>query len=89
MAEEEGDRGRVVVLVCVECGKEYTYEDEEPPADLTCEKCGNEVFRSFYDSAGEREEAEDEFRTETERDVSTRGGAADVTRTDILDIDNP
>lgn len=86
--EESGTEGRVLIQVCLECGKEYTYEDEEPPADLSCEKCGNTVFRPFYDTDGPNEEAED-FEETTGRDLATDAGATDVSRTDLLDLNNP
>lgn len=90
MAQEtnEGQEDRVLVQVCLECGKEYTFTDEEPPTDLTCEKCGNAVFRPFYDTAGPREE-EDDFEDTTGRDLATDAGATDVRGTDLLDLDNP
>ena len=40
----------VLVQVCVECGKQYFYDDAEPPAEQKCERCGNTVFRSFFDA---------------------------------------
>src|SRR5829696_1270383 len=39
----------VLVQVCVECGKEYFYDDTPPSAEQKCERCGNTVFRSFFD----------------------------------------
>lgn len=91
MAEERSEGGtddRVLVQVCLECGKQYTFEDEEPPSDLTCEKCGNTVFRPFYDSAGPNE-GEDDFEDSTGRDLATDAGGTDVSRTDLLDLNNP
>jgi DNA-directed RNA polymerase subunit RPC12/RpoP len=77
----------VLVQVCLECGKEYMFEDEDAPDDLKCEKCGNGVFRSFYASAVEDEVARD-FRDATERDTATDDGATDVTRGDLHDLGN-
>ncbi|HEX6308261.1 MAG TPA: hypothetical protein VFZ69_08750 [Longimicrobiales bacterium] len=79
--------GGVLVQVCLECGKEYMYENEEPPSDLTCEKCGNTVFRSFYANTRTDETAED-FREATERDVLTTDSATDITRGDLHDLNN-
>ena len=42
----EGASDGVLVQVCMECGKEYFYDDAEPPADQKCDRCGNTVFRS-------------------------------------------
>jgi len=83
--ERNDDEGPVLVQVCMECGKEYTFV-EEPPEDLKCEKCGNEVFRSFYD--GDEGEALEDFRETTERDLDTDAGATDVTPGDLQDLRN-
>lgn len=87
MARQEEPAVRVLVLVCIECGKEYMFEDEEPGGELVCEKCGNEVFRSFYDSA-DRSEEEEDFAETTGRDVALDAGATEVTRSDLLDLNN-
>ena len=92
MAKED-DRERsgteVVLMVCVECGREVQFEGgEEPPADLTCAKCGNQVFRRFDDVAVPGE-ARAEFREETERDLDTDDPAGDAEPGDLLDLNNP
>jgi hypothetical protein len=78
----------VLVQVCVECGKEYFYDDAEPPADQKCERCGNTVFRSFFDVTDGDEVAAD-FRETTDRDVTPEDPATDVTRGDLYDLNNP
>jgi DNA-directed RNA polymerase subunit RPC12/RpoP len=78
----------VLVQVCVECGKEYFYDDSEPPADQKCERCGNTVFRSFFDVTSE-DEVETDFADTTERDVTPDQPATDVTRGDLYDLNNP
>ena len=75
----------VRVLICLECGKEYLFEEGPPPADLACEKCGNAVFRD-YQVATRENEAEVEFRAATERDTSPEEGPGDVTRGDVRDL---
>lgn len=87
MARKDQASGGVLVQVCLECGKEYMFEDQEPPDDLTCDKCGNGVFRSFYANA-RADEAADDFRDSTERDVLTTDSASDVTRGDLQDLNN-
>ena len=77
----------VLTQVCMKCGKEYMFDTGEPPADMKCEKCGNEVFRSFYSVVGE-DEASADFNETTERDLATNDDAGDVTRGDILDLNN-
>lgn len=78
----------VLVQVCEQCGKEYFFDDEQPPDDLTCEKCGGRVFRSFYDVSRDDEAARD-FEESTERDLATDAGPSDVERGDVSDLNNP
>lgn len=78
----------VLVQVCVECGKEYYYDDAQPPAHQTCERCGNTVFRSFFDVTA-RDDVTEDFREATERDVTPDAPATDVTRGDLYDLNNP
>jgi DNA-directed RNA polymerase subunit RPC12/RpoP len=85
MAEE--NTGGLLVQVCLECGKEYMFEDEGPPDDLTCSKCGNTVFRSFFANRVE-DEVQRDFRDATERDTLTDDPATDVTRGDLQDLGN-
>jgi hypothetical protein len=82
------DRGTdgVLVQICLECGKEYMFENQAPE-NLTCEKCGNTVFRSFFANT-RSDDASDDFRDSTERDVLTTDSAADVTRGDLHDLNN-
>ena len=93
MARDEqrkaADTGQVTLLVCVECGKEYFFEDDEtPPDDLTCEKCGNEVFRTFQDNATP-DDVQTDFRDSTERDLRTDDAEGEATRSDLHDLNNP
>lgn len=85
MAENDPVREGILVLVCVECGKEYMYESEDAPEDKVCDKCGNTVFRSFYTGTDE-DEVDDDYRTATERAVTPEDGATDVTRGDVRDL---
>lgn len=81
--------GNVLLLVCIECGREYEFEGaEEPPEDLTCEKCGNTVFRRFDDTAKPSEALED-FRESTERDMATNDAEGDTEAGDLYDLNNP
>ena len=77
-------RTEVLTLVCEKCGKDYFFEDEPPPADLTCEKCGGTVFRAFHDVVGD--EASDDFRDSTERDLDPDDPEGDVMPGDIMDL---
>jgi hypothetical protein len=74
---------RVTTLVCELCGKDYSFEDEGPPAGLKCEKCGSTVFRTFETVGGE---AADDFRDSTERDLDPDDPEGDTLPGDILDL---
>ena len=86
MADSQSDQG-ILVQVCIECGKEYFYENRQPAADQKCEKCGNTVFRSFYADAQPNDAAQD-FIDSTERDTATNDPATDITRGDLHDLNN-
>jgi len=77
----------VLVEVCLKCGKEYTFDTSPPSGGLKCDKCGNAVFRSFF-ATTRRDEVEEDFRASTERDLTMSDGESDVTRADILDLNN-
>ena len=79
--------GGVLVQVCLECGKQYFFDREQPAGDLTCEKCGNGVFRSFF-AEWKPGEASQDFTESTERDLRTDDPATDVTRGDLQDLNN-
>lgn len=74
----------VLTLVCEQCGKDYFFEDEPPAPGMTCEKCGGTVFRSFHDSVGD--EAADDFRDSTERDLDPDDPEGDVLPGDVMDL---
>jgi predicted nucleic acid-binding Zn-ribbon protein len=87
MARDDRNTGSVLVQICIECGKEYMFDSGEPPDDLTCEKCGNGVFRSFHANA-RPDEASEDFRETTDRDLLTTDSASDVTSGDLHDLNN-
>jgi hypothetical protein len=70
----------------LQCGKEYFFS-EEPPGELTCEKCGGTVFRSFH-SPEEGDEAADDFRDTTARDLDTDDAEGEAMPGDVMDL-NP
>ena len=51
---------------------------------LVCEKCGGTVFRSFHETVGD--EASDDFRDSTERDLDPDDAEGDVMPGDIMDL---
>jgi len=84
MAQTSGHR--VFVAVCEACGHEY-YFDDDMPDDLACERCGNAVFRTFEaDTSGD--EAGEEFREETERDLAPDDPEGDAADGDLRDMNN-
>ena len=87
MARSDDRTGGVLVQVCLECGKEYFFDDREPRAGMTCERCGNGVFRSFF-AERRPSEASVDFADSTERDVTPEDPATDVTRGDLQDLNN-
>lgn len=81
--------GDVALMVCMKCGREYQFEGaESAPEDLTCEKCGNQVFRHFEDTV-RADEGRESFKEETERDMATDDAEGDTTRGDLYDLNNP
>lgn len=80
------DEDGVLTLVCLKCGTEYYFGEEQPSPDLVCEKCGNTVFRSFFAHEAE-DEAETDFRDVTERDLHTDDPEGAAMPGDILDLD--
>ncbi|HEU0016614.1 MAG TPA: hypothetical protein VFQ45_23230 [Longimicrobium sp.] len=79
-------RTEVLTLVCEKCGKDYFFEDDRPEPGMACEKCGGTVFRSFHETIGD--EASDDFRDSTERDLDPDDAEGDVLPGDIRDLNN-
>lgn len=93
MAERERVAGRpaadesgILVEICVECGREYTFEDDPPPDDLTCDKCGGQVFRSYWEPY-EKSEAGRDFEESTSRDMNPDDPEGETTRGDLVDLE--
>ena len=85
--QKEGAQG-ILTQICVKCGKEYYYDRQPPPAKQTCERCGNQVFRSFF-AVTDNDEAEQDVRDSTERDTDADDGATDITPSDLADLNKP
>jgi DNA-directed RNA polymerase subunit RPC12/RpoP len=86
--EAAGTSGRaeteVLTLICESCGKDYFFENEQPDPGMKCEKCGGTVFRSFHSSVGD--EAADDSRDSTERDLDPDDAEGDVLPGDVMDL---
>jgi len=74
----------VLTLVCLQCGKEVFFSDDAPPEGMSCEKCGGSVFREFFTAEGD--EAADDFRDVTERDLDTDDPEGDTLPGDLIDL---
>jgi DNA-directed RNA polymerase subunit RPC12/RpoP len=74
----------VLTLVCFKCGREYHF-DSTPPDDLTCEKCGGTVFRSFF-SPDPSDAAARDFIDSTARDLDPDQPSTDTMPGDVLDL---
>jgi predicted nucleic acid-binding Zn-ribbon protein len=88
MSTSAGGSGRVEVHVCVACGNERMVEEGESLTDAPCEKCGNQVFRAFYDTASPGE-AEEDFTDSTGRETATDEPAPETDAGDLSDLNNP
>ena len=88
MSKPESGGGRVQVHVCVACGNERMVEPGESASMAPCEKCGNQVFRAFYDTARPGE-AERDFEETTGRATATDEPAPESTAGDLTDLNNP
>jgi hypothetical protein len=83
---EGGEDEGVLTLVCFKCGTEYYFSDGEPPPDLACGKCGNTVFRSYFSHEVD-DEADEEYRSVTERDLHPDDAEGETLPGDLLDLD--
>ena len=88
MSRSESGSGRVQVHVCVQCGNERLVEEGESVSTAPCEKCGNQVFRAFYDTARPGP-AEEEFEASTGRATAPDEPAPESTAGDLADLNNP
>lgn len=75
----------VLTLVCFKCGKEYFFAEGSPPEEMTCEKCGNSVFRSFF-SADPSDDAVRDFVDSTARDLDPDDAETDTLPGDVIDL---
>jgi DNA-directed RNA polymerase subunit RPC12/RpoP len=83
-ASGRGPAQEVLTLICETCGKDYFFEDEPPPEQMRCDKCGGTVFRAYDSTVGD--EVSDDFRDATERDTDTDDPATDVEPGDLMDL---
>jgi hypothetical protein len=77
----------VLTLICFTCGTEYYFENDVPPPELACGKCGNKVFRSFFTPIDD--EVAQDFEDSTARDLDPDDAEGDATESDIIDLNRP
>lgn len=86
MPNEKGPEG-VLTLVCLTCGKEKYFVDQ-PPGEVTCDRCGGTVFRSYF-TPTEPDGATQSQLEETSRSVALDEESPDITEADLHDLNNP
>lgn len=75
----------VLTQVCLTCGQEYYFTEEDPPASLACGKCGSKVFRSFF-SPQDNDEVARDFEDSTARDLDPDDAEGDAMPGDVIDL---
>jgi len=85
-ARSASDERGVLTLTCAQCGLERFVDSGPPPANLSCEKCGGTVFRSFFSPARASEAARD-FEDVTARDTRTDQSSSETRPGDLLDLE--
>ena len=86
MPNEKGPEG-MLTLVCLTCGKEKYFADQ-PPGDVTCDRCGGTVFRSFFTPTSP-DGATLSHLEETSRSMALDEESPDTTASDLEDLNNP
>jgi hypothetical protein len=84
--DRNGPRG-FLTLICLTCGNRKDYDDT-PPTRVTCEKCGNTVFRNFF-SPLEPDEATIEQLEESARSIALDDVSPETAPEDIRELNNP
>jgi hypothetical protein len=80
----KGPKG-VVTLICLTCGKERFYT-QDVPATVSCDQCGNTVFRTFATPTEPDDAAIDAAEAQA-RSISYGDSSPDTTRDDVRDLD--
>jgi hypothetical protein len=80
------DAESVLTLVCETCGRDYHFAEAGPPPKISCDRCGGTVFREFDTVIGD--EAADDFRDSTERDLRPDDAEGDVLPGDVMDLNS-
>ena len=86
MQNDKGPEG-MLTLVCLTCGKEKYFSDQ-PPGDVTCDRCGGTVFRSFFTPTSP-DGATLLHLEETSRSMALDEESPETTDGDLQDLNNP
>ena len=84
MADESGPLG-IVTLVCLTCGNELFF-DKSVPDNVTCERCGGSVFRTFA-TPTVRDDASIAQLEDQARSISYGDSSPDTSEGDVRDLD--
>lgn len=76
-----------LTLICISCGNRKDY-DEQPPARVKCEKCGNTVFRNFF-SPVEADEATIDQLESSRRSIALDDVSPETAPEDIRELNSP
>ena len=80
------DSAEILTLVCFKCGTEYYFSDGSQPQEMTCEKCGNTVFREF-DTPAADDEAAASAAEEQARSMAYGDASPDTAPGEVMDLD--
>ena len=86
MPNEKGTEG-MLTLVCLTCGKEKYFADQQP-GDVTCDRCGGTVFRSFFTPTSPDGATLSQLE-ETTRSIALDEESPETTAGDLEDLNNP
>ena len=84
MADNRGPRG-IVTMICLTCGNEKSFTDRVPAA-LTCQRCGNTVWRQFATPTEPDEATIDQLETQA-RSIQYGDPSPETTRDELADLD--
>ena len=85
MASSRGPRG-IVSLVCITCGNEKHY-DQQVPASVTCDKCGNTVWRQFATPTAADEATIDQLEMQS-RSIELGDASPETSPEELRELDN-
>jgi hypothetical protein len=85
MAESSGPRG-IVTMICLTCGNEKFFTDRVPDA-LTCDRCGNTVWRQFATPTEPDEATLDQLESQA-RSIQYGDPSPETTLDELRDLED-